>query len=84
MSSSEKLNSASVMSAKFEPRFRMNPIGPLLFNLFSIPLILIVMKHLIAFIFRDSTKIFLTLTRSMSENELLNYALMHGQTFSFG
>jgi hypothetical protein len=55
-----KLNYASVMSAKFDPKFRRKPNGPPYLIVCSIPRILKVIRSLMGDILRELTKILLT------------------------
>ncbi len=55
-----KLNYASVMSAKLEPKLRRKPKGPPCLIVCSMPRILKVIKSLIGDILKEFTKILLT------------------------
>ena len=70
------------MSAKFEPRFNRNPMGPPFLIVCSIPRILSVTKNFIAEIFRELTKILLTFA-CLNSTLLSSFGLMSGQTSSF-
>ena len=82
ISRSVKLNSASEMSAKFDPRFSRKPIGPPFLMVCSMPRILKVIKNLIADILSEFTKILLTLG-CFNSTLLSIYGFTLKQTSSF-